>query len=57
MACHHRLSEILPFIDTDIFLPKRDDIHNFLSLVILAKNIYGEEAFGLNVFSIYGAGI
>ena len=52
------LSEILPFIDTDdLSFLKRDDIHNFLCTPpSLAKNIYGEEAFGLNVFSIYGTG-
>ena len=52
------LNEILPFIDTDsLSFLKRDDIHNFLCTPpSLAKNIYGEEAFGLNVFSIYGAG-
>ena len=52
------LSEILPFIDTDnLSFLKRDDIHNFLCTPpSLAKNIYGEEAFGLNVFSIFGTG-
>ena len=52
------LSEILPFIDTDnLSLLKRDDIHNFLCTPpSLAKNIYGEESFGLNVFSIFGTG-
>ena len=52
------LIDILPFIDSDsLALLKRNDIHNFLSTPpSLAKNIYGEEAFGLNVFSIYGAG-
>ena len=52
------LSEILPFIDTDnLSFLKRDDIHNFLCTPpSLTKNIYGEEAFGLNVFSIFGTG-
>ena len=52
------LSEILPFIDTDnLSFLKRNDIHNFLCTPpSLAKNIYGEEAFGLNVFSIFGTG-
>jgi hypothetical protein len=52
------LIDILPFIDTDsLALLKRNDIHNFLSTPpSLAKNIYGEEAFGLNVFSIFGTG-
>ena len=52
------LIDILPFIDTDaLSLLKRDDIHNFLfTPPSLAKNIYGEESFGLNVFSIFGTG-
>ena len=52
------LIDILPFLDTDsLALLKRNDIHNFLSTPpTLAKNIYGEEAFGLNVFSIFGTG-
>ena len=52
------LIDILPFIDSDsLALLKRNDIHNFLSTPpSLAKNIYGEEAFGLNVFSIFGTG-
>ena len=52
------LIDILPFIDADdLVLLKRNDIHNFLSTPpFLAKNIYGEEAFGLNVFSIFGTG-
>ena len=50
------LIDILPFIDADdLVLLKRNDIHNFLSTPpSLAKNIYGEEAFGLNVFSMFG---
>ena len=50
--------DLLPFIDVDsLALLKRNDIHNFLSTPpSLAKNIYGEEAFGLNVFSIFGTG-
>ena len=52
------LIDILPFIDTDtLSLLKRDDIHDFLfTPPSLAKNIYGEESFGLNVFSIFGTG-
>jgi hypothetical protein len=52
------LIDILPFVDADdLVLLKRNDIHNFLSTPpSLAKNIYGEEAFGLNVFSIFGTG-
>ena len=52
------LIDILPFVDADdLALLKRNDIHNFLSTPpSLAKNIYGEEAFGLNVFSIFGTG-
>ena len=52
------LIDILPFIDADdLVLLKRNDIHNFLSTPpSLAKNIYGEEAFGLNVFSMFGTG-
>ncbi len=54
----NNLIDILPFINTDsLALLKRNDIHNFLSTSpSLAKNIYGEEAFGLNVFSIFGTG-
>ena len=50
--------DLLPFIDVDsLALLKRNDIHTFLSTPpSLAKNIYGEEAFGLNVFSIFGTG-
>ena len=50
--------DLLPFIDVNsIALLKRNDIHAFLSTPpSLAKNIYGEEAFGLNVFSIFGTG-
>lgn len=52
------LIDVLPFIDADnLALLKRDEIHNFLSTPpSLAKNIYGEEAFGLYVFSIFGTG-
>ena len=52
------LSDILPFINADnIPLVKRDDIQDFLSTPpSLAKNLYGEEAFGLNVFSSFGTG-
>ena len=52
------LIDILPFIDADdLVLLKRNDIHNFLSTPpSLAKNIYGEEAFGLNVLSMFGTG-
>ncbi len=54
----NNLIDILPFINTDsLALLKRNDIHNFLSTSpSLAKNIYGEEALGLNVFSIFGTG-
>ena len=52
------LIDILPFIDADdLVLLKRNDIHNFLSTPpSLTKNIYGEEAFGLTIFSIFGTG-
>ena len=36
---------------------KSNDIYNFLSVPpSLTKNIYGEEAFGLTIFSIFGTG-
>ena len=52
------LIDILPFIDANnLTLLERNDIHNFLcNPPSLTKNIYGEEAFGLNVFSIFGTG-
>ena len=52
------LIDILPFIDADdLVLFKRNDIHNFLSTPpSLTKSIYGEEAFGLTIFSIFGTG-
>jgi hypothetical protein len=50
--------DILPFIDADdLVLLKRNDIHNFLSTPpSLTKSMYGEEAFGLIIFSIFGTG-
>ena len=52
------LIDILPFIDADdLVLLKSNDIYNFLSVPpSLTKNIYGEEAFGLTIFSIFGTG-
>ena len=50
------LIDILPFIDADdLVLLKSNNIHNFLSAPpALTKNLYGEEAFGLTIFSIFG---
>jgi len=50
------LIDVLPFIDADnLALLKRDEIHNFLSAPpALTRNLYGEEAFGLTIFSIFG---
>ena len=52
------LIDILPSMDANNLTPlERNDIHNFLcNPPSLTKNIYGEEAFGLNVFSIFGTG-